>query len=144
MSISQTVKHSRRGKVPPPVIFYRFPEDIRLCPIAALDSYIDLTKTWREKETQLFLSYVSPHKAIGKSTIARWLKEVLTLSGINTDHFQAHSVRGASSSKVSSKGLSVQDILNRGNWSNESTWQRFYHKEVETPARRFQDSLLKL
>ena len=143
-SISQTVKHSRRGKVPPPVIFYRFPEDILLCPIATLDSYIDLTKTWRGKETQLFLSHVSPHKAIGKSTIARWLKEVLNLSGINTDHFQAHSVRGASSSKVSSKGLSVQDILNRGNWSNESTWQRFYHKEVETPARRFQDSLLKL
>ena len=114
------------------------------CSIAVLNSYIELTKAWRDQETRLFLSFIRPHKAIGKSTIARWLKEVLYLSGINTDIFQPHSIRGASSSKVSMKGLSVQDILNRGNWSNESTWQRFYHKEVVTSAKRFQDALLKL
>ena len=143
-TLNGTVKHSRKGKIPPPIIFYKHPEDPHLCPINTLDQYIDRTKPWRGNETQLFISFVKPHKAVSTSTIARWLKEVLVLSGINTNIFQAHSIRGASTSKVGLKGLSTQDILNRGNWSNESTWQRFYHKEIDTPAKRFQHSLLKL
>ena len=96
-ALGDTVKHSKRGKIPPPVILYKFPDDLNLCPIQALESYISLTKSQRSQEkpeSQLFLGLQAPHKAVGKSTIARWLKEVLKLSGINTDQFQAHSIRG--------------------------------------------------
>ena len=55
----------------------------------------------------------------------------LKQSGINTDIFQTHSVRAASSYKVHSKGLFTDDILSMGNWSRESTWQKFYHILVE-------------
>ena len=99
-SFGKTVKHSREGKTPPAIEFNAMIENINLCPVAALNSYITLTAPWRNGETQLFLSFVKPHKAVSKSTITRWMKEVLKLSGINTDIFQTHSVRAASSSKV--------------------------------------------
>lgn len=40
-------------------------------------------------------------------------------------------------------GLSVVEILERGTWSNESTWQRFYKKNiVQIRAENFQDSVM--
>ena len=41
-------------------------------------------------------------------------------------------------------GLSVVEILERGTWSNESTWQRFYKKNiVQIRAENFQDSVMR-
>ena len=66
-----------------------------------------------------------------KSTISGWIKEVLKQSGINVEHFKTHSARSVSSSKVQMSGLSVEQILKRGNWSSKSTWQKFYDKNIE-------------
>lgn len=142
-SFGTTVKHFRRGKKTPPIEFYAMPSEPNLCPILTLNCYLDLSKDWRKSdaESQLFLSFVNPHKAVTKSTITRWIKEVLKLSGIDINTYQAHSVRAASTSKTKSRGLSTNDILKMGNWSQESTWQKFYNKNIVTPAKRFQDSL---
>ena len=65
------------------------------------------------------------------STISRWLKETLVLSGVTKIlDFGGHSTRSASTSKAELSGLSVKEVLDRGSWSNESTWQKFYHKEI--------------
>ena len=143
-SLKGTVKHSRKGKPLPCVEIFEHKEEIALCPVKCLDAYIKFTKPLRNGETQLFLSHMNPHKKVSKSTITRWIKETLLLSGIDTNIYQTHSLRAASSSKVHSKGLSTMDILKHGNWSQESTWQKFYHKEVQSSARRFQNTLLKL
>ena len=110
----------------------------------ALDQYTKITQEWREdnSETKLFLSHLSPHKSVSKSTITRWIKEVMALSGIDVAMFQTHSIRAASSSKVNNKGLSTKDILTRGNWSQRSTWQRYYNKNIVTASQRFQLKLL--
>lgn len=52
--------------------------------------------------------------------------------------FSGHSTRSASTSKAEISGLSIKDILDRGSWSNESTWQKFYHKEVVSNSEIFQ------
>ena len=44
--------------------------------------------------------------------------------------FKAYSFRGASTSKAKVNGASLEDILKRGSWSNQSTWQKFYRKEI--------------
>ena len=67
-----------------------------------------------------------------------------SFADVDTTVFQAHSLRGASSSKALLKGLSVKDIVNHGRWSRESTWQKFYHRKVESAAKKYQDSVLKL
>ena len=38
-------------------------------------------------------------------------------------------------------GLSVKEVVNRGSWSNESTWQTFYHKEIIKVGQDFQKNV---
>ena len=91
----------RKEKTPASLKFYTIEEDTKLCVVATLEEYLKRTKV------QLLLSFV--------------LRE----AGIDTEIFEGHSTRSASTSKPGLAGLSVTDILERGSWSNASTWQRF-------------------
>jgi len=126
----------------PPVKFEKFLENQNLCVFTTLESYLERSKSWRKTETQLLLSFISPHKAESTSTISRWIVEVLKLSGIDTDSFKAHSTRSAVASKAKKLGISTKEIIKRGNWSNESTFQKFYAKQIE--GDDFQENILKL
>ena len=138
-----TVKHSRDGKIPPDLDFHSFVEEPCLCPVLALQEYTDRMKEWiSESDSKLFRSILKPHKQITKSTITRWIKEVLKQSGIDTTIFQAHSIRAAASSKAHNMGLSTEDILKKGNWSQKSTWQKFYHKRIISASQKFQEKIL--
>ena len=64
------------------------------------------------------------------STISDWLKNVLTSSGINVSLFTSLSTRSATTSKVIASGLSMIEVIEQGTWSNMSTWQRFYQKDI--------------
>ena len=121
----------KKGKIPPPIEYTSSGED--LCPVKSLSVYIHRTSSWRNKEkgdTKLFRSFISPHQAITTATISRWILTVLGNAGIDTSIFKAHSVRAASSSAARAKGASVETILGGGNWSQRSTWERFYHKPI--------------
>ena len=144
--LNGTVKNVQEGERPKPIMFHSHEDDPKLCPVKSLTDYMHLTDPWRKEgePTALFLSYISPHKPITKPRLAGWLKQALLLAEVDTQVFQAHSFRGAASSKALLKGLSVKEVVQHGNWKRESTWQRFYHKEVQYPSKKFQDSLLKL
>ena len=73
-------------------------------------------------------------KEVSSSTIARWLKEVLHLAGIDTSIFKAHSHRGASTSVAFTCGISVKDVLNTADWTN--TFYRFYNRETRDSFSR--------
>ena len=93
-------------------------------------------------KTQLLLGYIKRHAEVSSSTVSWWIKETLKLSGIDVTTFKGHSTRVASSSKVGSIGLSVSNILNRGSWSQKSTWQRFYDKLIISGNEAYQKSAL--
>ena len=65
-----------------------------------------------------------------KCTIAGWLKWAFKEAVIDIDKYKPHSFRSASTSK----GFALKDILKRGNWHNEATWQIFYDKRAITSA----------
>lgn len=98
-----------------------------LCPFHTLIRYINVTKKHR-KSDKLFISYVT-FKSVTTSTVARWLKCVLNLSGIDTDKFKAHSYRGASVSKAYNKGCSLKRILSTADWSSECIFRKFYYRQ---------------
>ena len=52
-------------------------------------------------------------------------------AGINTDTFKAHSIRGAAGSSAAWSGVTIMDILNAADWSSETTFQQFYHQEMQ-------------
>ena len=98
-----------------------------LCVMHTLLKYMDRTRTQR-KSRQLLVSYCT-FMPVTSSTVARWLKEVLSLSGINTDTFKAHSYRSAATSAALSKGCSLNDILKTADWSSAKNFYKFYFRE---------------
>lgn len=135
----------RSSKGSPTVKYFEYKQDQALCVVHTLQVYIKQCKKWRDEgQTQLLLSYINPHQGVCSSTISRWIKEVLKISGINTEIFKAHSSRSASSTGASLAGASVSEILKMGSWSRESTWQRFYNKPVVSPEESFQGKILSL
>ena len=90
----------------------------------------------RGKPAQLFLSHRTG-RPVRHSTISRWVREVLGLSGIDLGSFGPGSTRGASTSAAVRQGASAAQILQAGDWTNLGTFQRFYHRSVgDTPVGR--------
>ena len=133
---STLAKQSRQGKPTEPFFFPSLPQNPILCPVRTLSVYLDKTNQVQGSETKIFLSFIKPHKAVTSSTIARWLRTILKQAGINTEIFSAHCTRGASASAAARDGVTLEDILKAANWSSESDFQRFYHKEVDRAAYR--------
>jgi hypothetical protein len=102
-----------------------------LCPVTCLTEYLKRTKEWRQKnddKPRLFLSFKKPHKPVSSSTLSRWVKEIIRLSGIKDDIFKGHSVCGASTTAVKTAGLSIDTILSMADWTNKSTFNKFYYR----------------
>lgn len=146
-TLSGKIKTSKQGKGNKVSKFHQFVEDRRICPVSCLKAYLERTRSWRyQGDTlgldQLLLSHIKPHSAVSKATIARWIKEILGMSGIDIDRYKAHSTRGAATSKASSMGLRIEDIVSQGNWSNKSTFEKFYKKPIDPRGREFQNKIL--
>ena len=129
-------KMKRPSKPHISVTFREYEEDSLLDVIACLRQYLTSTIQYRltsKQKEHLFLSYRAPHNPVVPSSIARWLKLVMEAAGVDITTFKAHSTRSASTSKASSLGLSTNEIIERANWSNTTTFSRFYHKDIQKP-----------
>lgn len=110
-----------------------------LCPVECLRFYLTRTEPLRGKTEEVFISYSNPYGPISASTIGRWIKQVLTMAGI--ENFGAHSTRAASTSWASHKGVSIQDIMSAASWSEKGcTFERFYKKNIR--SNDFQKAVL--
>ena len=109
-------KSWRRGESLISLKIYAFPSHKALCVVAALDCYIERTSIWREKNrsSQLLVSFIKPHNAAAKYTVAGLVKQIMVMSGINADIFKPNFTDSASSSHARISGLSLSDILKRG------------------------------
>ena len=82
------------------------------------------------------------HGTATKDTLARWIRSILKVSGVNTDTFTAHSCRAASTSKAMSSGVALDVILKAGQWFADSTSYKFYKKSENLVDIEFADSLI--
>ena len=120
--------------------------NVSICPVKCLETYLDRTASLRNanNSTSLLLSTNRPHGPAAVATVGRWIKEQLQVAGIDTSIFSAHSTRGAAASKAAAAGVPIQTILDSGHWSRESTFARFYHREVVTgPSNLVTSSVLR-
>ena len=129
-------KQSSLDNLPTPIEFHVFLNNL-LCPVKCLQRYEAVTTSFRVKseQEQLFLSIKKPHSPVVSSSIAQWLKSVLTPSGVDTS---AHSTHGTSSSAASLAGV-TQQILSTADWSSANVFQKFYFRDrqVQTPRQGF-------
>ena len=109
-----------------------FPSNPNLCVVQCLQEYENRTLPFRvvdpAKPNRLLLSHIRPHKPITSETLGRWVKEVLTRSGVDINIFKAHPVRGASATAAHNKGVSLEDVLHLADWSTDIMFRRFYYR----------------
>ena len=59
-------------------------------------------------------------------TIAKDTLMVMADAGINTDTFQAHSLRGSTATKHLDDGAEERDVMAKGGWVSNSVFRTFY------------------
>ena len=123
------LKQGRPGYKPKLLRFkkYSVPE---LCIFTHLGEYIDRTKPLRRGENQVFITCMKPHHAASRDTISRWVRCVMTKAGIDTNLFKPGSTRAAAGSKAAQAGTPLQEILGAGGWSRETTFFKWYKKDI--------------
>ena len=132
----------RPGRPMPYIYLESYTPDRRLCVVNTLQEYIDRTYKLWGSEDSLSVSYLKPHSAVTSSTISRWLKTVMNLSGIDITVFKAHSVRAASTSKAKASSISIQDIMKVAGWTNAETFAQYYHKDIQQREFSYASTIL--
>ena len=129
-------EQSWQGKRVKSFLFLSFSLNTTLSPVSTLWRYLERTTPLREEERKLFilLSFINQHKAVTSRSIARWSQLILENAGINSAIFGAHSTQGAWASAAFRAGVRTSNVLQAANWSSESVFQKFYHKEVDKAA----------
>jgi hypothetical protein len=106
-TLKDLTKSRRVGQSPVSVKFRKYTEQSKLDIVSCTLEYLVKTKIIRAGETQLFVIFIKPHIGIKSCIIAKWLKHILALSGINVSVFKSHSTRGARISKANKYGLFI-------------------------------------
>ena len=127
------------------IMTYRAYPDTSLCPVNAIKTYIEQRGELCIDDA-LFVTTTKPHRAASHDTLARWIKDTLCCSGIDTGTYQAHSCRAAATSGAALAGISLKTILKSASWANASTFYKFYKKELDhlydPPEENFGTALL--
>ncbi|KAJ8050270.1 hypothetical protein HOLleu_03405 [Holothuria leucospilota] len=102
-----------------------------ICPASVFRHYLERTKSFRSSsndEDHVFISFLKPYRKVCSATIARWIKDILRLAGVDTGVFTAHSTRGASTSAALRAGMAVEDIMKVADWTRVATFKKFYFR----------------
>lgn len=118
------LKTSAPGRRQPQVILPYFSAQPEICPVMTLKHYIEVTSGLRPNDDSsdyLFITFKKPYHRASCQSISRWLKQVMSESGIDTTRFTAHSTRHAATSRAHREGLSVDSIIRAVGWSPRSS-----------------------
>ena len=129
--IPDCIKTSAPGRSQPVLELKQFSES-KVCVVRTLREYLNRTRSIRaEKCNSLFISFTRPHKAVGKESLARWLKMGLQEAKIDTTIYSAHSFRHSSTSSALRGGANIDVIFKSAGWSrNSSVFAKFYNRTV--------------
>lgn len=132
IKISDRIKTSGPGRTQPLLQLPFFKEQPRLCAATILCFYVDYSAKIRPRnEDMLLLTYKKPHRVATTQSVSRWLKCVLSESGIDISIFGSHSTRHAATSAAFRKGVDIETIRKAAGWTPKSqVFARFYNRPV--------------
>ena len=134
---------SRKSSAPRKILYHYFLENPEVCPVTVLQLYLRKTAeqvTPMRSPKPVFVTSRKPIHRAKPGTIGHWIKDILSLAGVDTDNFSAHSTRSASTSHAATRGVPISDILKAANWSTQTTFERFYYRLVGSDS--FQRAIL--
>lgn len=112
------------------VSFTKFTPNPKLCVIRTLKAYLNRSGSIRRNEQTLFISFRKNHEKVGDRTLARCVRTGMAMAGVNISVFKAHSIWGASTSKLATLHLPIASIMAKASWKSESTFKKYYQKQV--------------
>ena len=112
--------------------------DRSLCPVRALQYYLDRTSDLRQNKELVFVSFKKGFdKDISPATVSSWIKQTVILcyelsdqQAITLHQVKAHDVRAFAASKAFQSGISIDQILSACHWKSHNTFTQFYLKDV--------------
>lgn len=122
------LKHFNKKKNVQMINFQKY-EDKKLCMVTCLNDYLNRTAKHRNSD-YLLLCFKKPYGAASKDTLSRWLRWTMKESGVDTNLFAPHSVRGAATSAAAKLDVPMDTILQAAGWSNAETFRKFYFKDI--------------
>lgn len=129
------LKHNQLGQPLDAVTLFAYPKNKKLCIVRTITRYLERTSAVRRGNTQLLLSYIAPYGPIARATLARWTLEALSLAGIDTIKYKAHSTRGAAASAARAMGASLTAIMRNASWKDARSFAVFYNKTINDPGQ---------
>ena len=114
-----------------------------LCPVRAVNVYLDRTAPHRPRCERLFVTAGRSKKEISKTTVSFWLRKTISrayeLSGtaLPVPAPRARETRGIAPSILFRKNFAVDQVLKAGTWRRHATFTRHYlrdiaHKSLDT------------
>jgi len=130
--ISKQLKTYKPGRDQPCLVLPRFDTNPTWCVSRTLKEYLERTKEFRSNTDQLLLITRPPYRPVNSQTVSKWIKKILSSSGIDTQIFSAHSTRHAATSTAAKLGVTVDQIRSRAGWTEHSNvFARFYHRPID-------------
>ena len=117
-----------KGDRKTPVVHLSKYNNPQVCVYRCVCDYIDRTESIRNTRN-LFIVSTNKHTQAASGTISSWLKFELGRAGIDIRVYSAHSARAAATSKAA-ESLSIDKVLEAADWANESTFAKYYQKQV--------------
>ena len=143
LKFSKLLKQSKPGRHQASLsLDYDANRDLRVVSNSQL--YQDCTKNIRRVSVQgFFLSTIKPNGPAAKDTPSNWLRHVLGKTGLES--FALHSIRAAAAASAAQReGVSINETLESCGWSNQSTFARFYKRQlINTGINNFQNAVWK-
>ena len=123
------------------------PDELLLCPVCALRSYLARTSSLAPRPRTLFISPRSPSRSLSKNALSFFLRDVISRayssssssasssgpssSASAPSSLRAHSVCGVATWWAFARNASLSSILAAASWSSSSVFTTFYLSNVQ-------------
>jgi hypothetical protein len=121
---SRLTKTDRPGHLTPPFYVKPWKDDSCVCPVETVRLIMEERDRLRLQHSALFFSWTFPHQPLDAAALGRCIDYCLVKAGIRA---APGSTRSVAASAALAAGASLGDVLGLGNWSNASTFFRYYH-----------------
>jgi hypothetical protein len=118
---SRLTKTDRPGHLAPPFYVKPWKEDLYVCPVETVRLILKERDRLRLQHSAIFFSWTFPYKPLDAAAFERCIRYCLVKAGIQT------MPRSVAASAALAGSASLGDVLHLGDWSNASTYFRFYH-----------------
>lgn len=130
ITIPDLLKTSAPGRSQPIIQLDWYKHNSKLCVVKTLKEYVTKTAPLTQSD-ELWITFIKPFKNASKATLARWLKDMLSIAQVDTSQYTAHSFRHASTSTALKAGVNIDVIFKNAGWSNRSSvLNKFYNKPI--------------